>query len=67
MKLAIVCDHFVFLKKLLRVIEKEYSIADIDVYEDLNGYQNCGRYHDALLADIDTIGLTVIIWKMPMV
>ena len=57
MKLAIVCDHFVFLKKLLRVIEKEYSIADIDVYEDLNGYQNCGRYHDALLADIDTIGL----------
>lgn len=54
MKLAIVCDHFVFLKKLLRVIEKEYSIADIDVYEDLNGYQNCGRYHDALLADIDT-------------
>ena len=29
MKLAIVCDHFVFLKKLLRVIEKEYSIADI--------------------------------------
>ena len=57
MKLAIVCDHFVFLKKLLRVIEKEYSIANIDVYEDLNGYQNCGRYHDALLADIDTIGL----------
>ena len=57
MKLAIVCDHFVFLKNLLRVIEKEYSIADIDVYEDLNGYQNCGRYHDALLADIDTIGL----------
>lgn len=57
MKLAIVCDHFVFLKKLLRVIEKKYSIADIDVFEDLIGYQNCGLYHDALLADIDTIGL----------
>ena len=58
MKLAIVCDHFViFEKNLLRVIEKEVFDCNIDVYEDLNGYQNCGRYHDALLADIDTIGL----------
>lgn len=57
MKIAIVCDHFVFLKKLIQVIEKKYSIINIDVYGDLKTYQNCGRYHDALLVDIDTIGI----------
>lgn len=58
MKLAIVCNHFVFLRELLQIVEKKYSIMDIDVYDDLKEYQNRGHYHDVLLADIDTIGLS---------
>ena len=56
MKLAIVCDYYVFLGKLLTTIEKRFSIIDVDVFENLKAYKQSKRYYDVLVIDLDLLG-----------
>ena len=56
MKLAIVCDYYVFLGKLLTALEKRFSIIDVDVFEDLKAYKQSKRYYDVLVIDLDLLG-----------
>lgn len=55
MKISIISNQLKFLNKLLSILRINYSLSNIDVYEDLNRYQNCGRYYDILLVDLDTV------------
>lgn len=60
MRIAIIDDQVFFQHQILDVVEKFFLIRNIDVFTNLNDFENSNRFYDLVLLDVEINGVNTI-------